>query len=195
MTPRHFRTATAFRAWLARHHASASDLVVGFYKKETGRPGLSYDEALDTALSFGWIDGVRRRVDNESYCIRFTPRKPRSYWSAVNIRKANALIARGAMAPAGLAAFERRSTGTPARYSFENAPAALPAACLKRLRADARAWADWRARPPGYRRTVTFWVMSAKQASTRERRLAILIACSARGEKIPAMRVAADRGD
>jgi uncharacterized protein YdeI (YjbR/CyaY-like superfamily) len=176
-----------------RHHASASELLVGFYTKETGRPGMACDEALDAALSFGWIDGVRRRVNDESFCIRFTPRKARSYWSAVNIRKANALIARGEMTPAGLAAFERRARSTDRRYSFENKPSALPAPFLKQLQANARAWADWNARPPGYRRTVTFWVVSAKQQATRERRLATLIACSARGERIPAMRVSADQ--
>ena len=185
MKPTFFRTPAAFRAWLDRNHDKVRELVVGFHKMDSGRPSVTYPEALDEALCFGWIDGVRRSLDADSYTIRFTPRKTKSYWSLVNLRKVKVLIEAGRMAPAGLAAYERRDESTAQKYSFENRPSRLPPAYEKRLRANKVAWADWNSRPPGYRRTAAFWVTSAKLEATRERRLASLIAAAAARRMVP----------
>jgi uncharacterized protein YdeI (YjbR/CyaY-like superfamily) len=182
--PTFFRSAGEFRAWLARHHGSAAELWVGFHKKTSGRGGITYGEALDEALCVGWIDGVRKSLDATRYTIRFTPRKPRSGWSAVNIRHVNRLMAEGRMRPSGLDAFERRDPKR-AGYSFEERPRRLPPALAKRFRADTHAWAFFQAQPPSYRRTALFWVLSAKKEETRERRLTTLIACSAKEARIP----------
>lgn len=186
--PTFFRTSAAFRKWLARNHDRASEIFVGFYRKDSGKGGLTYVEALDEALCYGWIDGVRMRVDHESYAQRFSPRTSSSYWSAVNIEKAKALHAAGRMMPAGLAAFERRDETRAARYSFEAGTPAFDAAALKTFRSNRKAWAYFSASPPGYRRLMTFWVMSAKRQETRDRRLATLIACSAREQRIPLLK-------
>ncbi len=178
MKPRAFRTAAAFRSWLERHHAVESELVVRCFKVEARRRGMTYAEALDEALCFGWIDGVRRSVDEHSFSVRFTPRKAKSYWSAVNRRHAERLEAEGRMRPAGRAAF-RSGTGAAAdRYSFERRPQGLSPEYEQRLRARPCAWAFYQRQPPWYRRTSAFWVMSAKREETRERRLSELIACS-----------------
>jgi len=179
-----FKTPSAFTRWLVKHHASSKELWVGFYKKATGRPSITWPESVDEALCYGWIDGVRRSVDAVSYAIRFTPRRPESIWSAVNRRRARVLICEGRMQPTGLDAFRRRSRTKPARYSYENRPQQLPPKLLGPLRANARAWAFYRAQPPWYRRTSAWWVVSAKKDETRLRRLAQLIACSARGKTI-----------
>jgi uncharacterized protein YdeI (YjbR/CyaY-like superfamily) len=146
---------------------------------------VRYQAALDEALCFGWIDGQNKGIDDESYVQRWTPRKKGSYWSAVNIEKAQRLIAEGRMMPAGLAAFEARDKGAPARYSFENAPQELPPAMEKELRADKAAWAFWKEQPPSYRRAATWIVLSAKKEETRLRRLRSLIAHAAKGERLP----------
>jgi uncharacterized protein YdeI (YjbR/CyaY-like superfamily) len=178
-----FETPEAWRAWLAEHHETATEVEVGFRRKATGLPTMTWSEAVDEALCFGWIDGVRRSIDEASYRNRFTPRKPRSNWSKVNVAKYRALEAAGKVHPAGRAAFER---GVPSDYSFERQePAQLSSEFEARLRADERAWADWSARPPGYRRTVAHWVTSAKRPETRERRLGTLIECSRAGRKVP----------
>jgi len=182
--PRFFKTAAAFRQWLARHHADTGELLVGFYKKDSGKGGITYPEALDEALCFGWIDGVRRSRDAESYTIRFTPRKARSNWSAVNVRHVKRLVAAGRMQPPGLAAYERREADK-AGYSYEERPTRLSPALAKRFRAAKKAWAFFQAQPPGYRRTATFWVMSAKREDTRERRLTTVIQYSGEGKRIP----------
>jgi uncharacterized protein YdeI (YjbR/CyaY-like superfamily) len=187
ISPRFFRTPAAWRAWLAKNHDRVELLWVGFHKKGSGRAGIALPEAVEEAICFGWIDGQMSPLDAHSYAVRFTPRKARSYWSKVNTRRANALIAAGRMAPAGLAAFERRDAAATEKYSFEREQAALDPAFEKRFRANRRAWAHWQERPPGYRRTATFWVMSARKAETREKRLATLIACSAEGRPIPAL--------
>ena len=179
-----FPSARAWRAWLGEHHDSAREAWVGFYRKDSGRAGLTYPEALDEALCFGWIDGVRRKIDDLSYTNRFTPRKARSYWSDVNTRRANELIALGRMAPAGRAAFGARDTARTARYSFERATAAFDAALLARFRRHRRAWAFFEAQPPSYRKTATWFVVSAKQEATRLRRLETLIARCAAGERL-----------
>lgn len=146
--PRFFDSSADFRAWLERHHATAAELRVGFHKKSSAKKGIGYPEALDEALCFGWIDGVRRSIDDTCYTIRFTPRKPKSNWSLVNIKRVGELTTAGRMAAAGLEAFERRDE---------------------------------------YRRTTSYWVMSATKEETRGRRLAALISCCAKGERVPVL--------
>jgi len=180
--PRFFATAAEFRAWLAAHHADEPELLVGFYKKGSGRPSMTWPESVDEALCFGWIDGIRRRIDDERYSIRFTPRRPRSIWSAVNIRRAGELIAEGRMTPAGLGAFEDRDEERSAIYSYEQRrQAALEPEQERRFRADEAAWQWFQSRPPSWRRAAIYWVTSAKRPETRERRLAALIEAAAAG--------------
>jgi uncharacterized protein YdeI (YjbR/CyaY-like superfamily) len=181
---RFFRSAAGFRKWLERHHARASEVWIGFYRKDSGRTGISYAEAVDEALCFGWIDGVRRKVDAESYTNRFTPRKPRSNWSAVNIRRVQALTAAGRMAAAGTTAFETRDPRRTQRYSFEQRPQDLPAAYARRVKSVPGAWAFFSSQPPFYRRVATWWVVSAVKEETRQRRLEALIEASADGRRI-----------
>jgi uncharacterized protein YdeI (YjbR/CyaY-like superfamily) len=189
MEPTFFATSAQFRAWLERHHHSSTELLVGFHKRGTGRPSMTWHESVDQALCFGWIDGVRRRIDDGSYSIRFTPRKPRSTWSAVNVKRMKELIAQGLVAPAGLAAFERRTDDRTAIYSYEQRHSAkLEPEQQQRLEADPQAHAFFVAQPPSYRRTAIHWVTSAKKPETRERRLTQLIECSAAGELVPPLR-------
>lgn len=185
MRPRLFRTPAEFRRWLERHHSSASELLVGFYKVGTGRASISWPEAVDEALCFGWIDGIRRRVDDSSYTIRFTPRRPGSIWSAVNVRRARELSARGRMAAAGLQAFEARRPNRSGRYSYEQRPAALVAPYSGMLGRNPRARKFFEAQAPSYRRAATWWVLSAKKEETRLKRARTLVGLSARGELIP----------
>jgi uncharacterized protein YdeI (YjbR/CyaY-like superfamily) len=186
MEPAFFATPDEFRAWLDAHHATETEVLVGFHKKGSGRPSITWPESVDQALCFGWIDGVRRRIDDDSYSIRFTPRKPRSIWSAINVKRFGELTELGLVRPAGIAAFERRSDDRTGIYSYERREAAeLQPAMAERFRADARAWAWFEAQPPWYRRTATHWVMSAKKPETRERRLDRLIADSAAGRTVP----------
>ena len=181
--PQFFATPEDFRAWLAGHHAAARELWVGFHKVGTGRPSITWPEAVDQALCFGWIDGVRKSVDAERYMIRFTPRKRGSRWSTVNVARVQELTAAGLMRPAGVAAFEARTeVGT---YSYEQRDeAAFDPERERRLRENAAAWEYFQAQPPWYRRTATHWVMSAKRDETRDRRLARLIEDSAHGRPI-----------
>jgi uncharacterized protein YdeI (YjbR/CyaY-like superfamily) len=183
--PVFFRSAKELASWLDEHG-------IGFHKKSSGKPGTTYREALDEALCSGWIDGVRKGIDESRFTVRFTPRKKKSIWSAVNIRRVGELVSAERMKPRGLAAFERRQGG-PAPYSFESRPRELDAASAAALRRDARAQAWFDAQPPSYRRTATFWVMNAKLLATRERRLRTLIDCSRRGEPIPPLRWARKR--
>lgn len=183
--PKFFRTPAAFRAWLEKRHADADELLVGFRKKGTGKPSLTWPESVDEALCFGWIDGIRRRLDDESYTIRFTPRRPGSIWSAVNIARAEALIADGRMRPAGLAAYEARRENRAGIYSYEQRPAELPEPFAKLLKRNAAAWRFFTAQPPSYRKAVCWWVVSAKKEETRLRRLDKLAEHSARGERLP----------
>lgn len=184
MTPRFFKTPRELRSWLAANHATVPELLVGFYKKASGKPSVTYHEALDEALAFGWIDGVRRNRSADSYTIRFTPRKPRSYWSLVNIKRAKDLIAKGRMAKPGLAAFEKRDELRAKKYSYEREAAAFGPAELRVFKADKPAWTFFEAQPPGYRRVITFFVMSAKKEETRVRRLAILLQHCQEGRRI-----------
>jgi uncharacterized protein YdeI (YjbR/CyaY-like superfamily) len=172
--PRFFTSAADFRRWLEKNHAQP-ELWVAFYKKASGRGGLTYKEALDEALCFGWIDGVRKRLDEEAFVQRFTPRTAKSYWSAVNIRRAEELAASGRMHETGLVAFARRDKDAAERYSFERQTATLDAAAEKQFRARAKAWEFFQSAPSGYRRLVIHWVTSAKRPETRQRRLETLI--------------------
>jgi uncharacterized protein YdeI (YjbR/CyaY-like superfamily) len=183
VTPRHFRSATAFRTWLERHHNRRTELWVGFHKKASGRRGLSYKEALDQALCYGWIDGVRRSVDESSYVQRFTPRTATSNWSQINIRRVAQLTELGQMAEPGRRVFEAR-VARKAPYSYEHPPAEFPSAFLRAFRANRGAWAFFGAQPPGYQRLVRFWVLSAKKDVTRARRFATLLDDCAAGRRI-----------
>jgi len=184
MGPATFASQREFREWLQKNHRATPELLVRCYKVGAEDRGLTYREALDEALCFGWIDGVRRRLDEDSFSTRFTPRKPKSKWSAVNVKRATELQAEGRMHPSGVAAFAGRMTAHPRRYSYETPPAQLDAGSLKKLRANKRAWTFFQTQPPWYRRTSAFWVMEAKREATRERRLAELIARSANREPI-----------
>jgi uncharacterized protein YdeI (YjbR/CyaY-like superfamily) len=177
-------SAREFRAWLRTHHQTANELLVRCYKVAAKDKGLTYQQALDEALCFGWIDGVRRGVDHESFSTRFTPRKPKSYWSAVNIRRAKQLEAEGRMQKAGREAFAACEAQNSRRYSFESRPRKLPPGYQKQLKANQRAWRFFRAQAPWYQRTSIFWVMEGKREETRLRRLDDLIDRSARGEAI-----------
>ena len=183
-TPTFFKTPADFRAWLEAHHASAPELLVGFFKKTSGRPSITWPESVDEALCFGWIDGVRRRIDEKSYSIRFTPRRKGSIWSNVNTKRVAALLQDNRMHPAGIAAFEARDPKKTGVYSFERETAALPREFVRKFRANARAWAFFCAQPPGYRRLVAYYVVSAKRPETRTRRLERLIDDSARGRRV-----------
>lgn len=186
---RHFATSELFRAWLEVHHASSAELWVGYWKKSTGRPSVTWEATVDEALCFGWIDGIRKRIDDEAYTIRFTPRRAKSVWSHRNIERFEALSAAGLVSPAGHAAFSRRTEARSRVYAFEQATRPeLSADYVARFRADVAAWRDWESRPPGYRRQVAHWVMSAKRESTRERRLAALIEDCAAGRKVKPLR-------
>ena len=184
MKPRAFATPPDFRAWLEKRHATETELLMRLYKTHARSKGIGYREALDEALCFGWIDGVRRALDEDSFVQRFSPRKKKSVWSAVNIARVAELERAGRMEAPGLAAFRARQDG-PAPYSFESKPMALAPAFLAALKANARAWKHYEARPPGYKRVALFWVMSAKQEATRARRFQVLLQACARGEPIP----------
>jgi uncharacterized protein YdeI (YjbR/CyaY-like superfamily) len=181
----HFPAQAKFRGWLLKNHDKASEIFVGFYRKDTGLGGMTYKEAVEEALCFGWIDGVMRKVDDVSYAQRFTPRKPVSNWSNINVAHVQRLTAEGRMHPAGLAAFNVRRADRTGIYSFERAEAAkLPPAFAKRFKANQKAWEFFNAQPPGYRRLMTHKIVSGKQEATRERWLAKVIAASARGRRI-----------
>ena len=185
--PTRFRSPAAFRAWLAKHHHRRAELIVRCYKVHAREKGITYRQALDEALCFGWIDGVRRSLDDESFSVRFTPRKPRSIWSRVNVARARALEAEGRMTAPGLSAFKARDEARSGVYSFESGPVPLGPPYERRLRANRAAWQYFQKQAPWYRRTCAFWVMSAKREETRTRRLETLIAFSARGAPIPAL--------
>jgi uncharacterized protein YdeI (YjbR/CyaY-like superfamily) len=187
MKPQYFTTPAKFHDWLKKHHAAYTELLVGFYKKSSGKPSITYQEALDEALCFGWIDGIRKSVDEERYTIRFTPRRPISNWSNVNLKRVNELIALGRVTPAGLAAFEARKTEKSGIYSYENHPQQLSAEYEKQFRANKKAWEFFQSQAPYYQRTACGWVMSAKKEETRLRRLAILIEDSAQRRRFGEM--------
>ena len=179
-TPHFFESAAAFRKWLKEFGESERELIVGFHKVGSGRPSMTWPESVDEALSYGWIDGVRTRIDEHSYKIRFTPRRKNSVWSAVNIARAESLIANGRMAPPGLAAYARRTERRSRVYSYEQGDEPeFTGAELRRFRKQSAAWEYFQNAPPSYRKTVTRWVTSAKRSATRARRLSELIdACT-----------------
>ena len=181
-----FATPAELREWFEHHHDQADELLVGYWKKHTGRTGVSHTEAIEQALCFGWIDSVGRRIDEDRYQVRFTPRRRGSVWSAVNVATIARLTEQGLMRPAGLAAFEGRRPDRVASYSYEQpADARLDDEQLARLRADDRAWTWFSAQPPAYRRAAVHWVVSARREDTRERRLQQLISDSAAGRRVP----------
>ncbi len=183
--PKFFRSPAEFRRWLAAHHASAAELWVGFRKKATGAPSITWPESVDEALCVGWIDGLRKRIDDAGYTIRFSPRKPGSIWSAVNVRRARALIEQGRMRAAGLKAYEARRANRVGVYSFEQRSVALPPPYEAKLQRNAAAWRFFHAQTASYRRAAMWWVVSAKQEATRLRRLEQLIDHSAHGRCAP----------
>jgi uncharacterized protein YdeI (YjbR/CyaY-like superfamily) len=183
-SPTFFVTPAAFRKWLEKHHAEEAELLVGFYKRDSGKPSITWPESVDQALCFGWIDGVRRRIDDVSYSIRFTPRKAVSNWSAINIARVAELTKLGLMAAAGLRAFEKRREDKSAIYAYENKVRTLAPADEKRFRANRKAWAFFTAQAPSYQRVAIYWVTSAKREETRERRLATLIDDSANSRRL-----------
>jgi uncharacterized protein YdeI (YjbR/CyaY-like superfamily) len=184
MQPAFFPTESDFRRWLAENHQSADELLVGFWKKATGKPSIDWPQARDQALCFGWIDGIRRSLGEEAYTIRFTPRRKGSIWSTVNVERFAALKADGMMTVAGERAYEENKAKS-GLYSYERELAAFSAEDEAQFRKHKAAWADWERRAPGYRKNVLHWVTSAKRPETRAKRLAILIECCAKGEKIP----------
>jgi uncharacterized protein YdeI (YjbR/CyaY-like superfamily) len=187
--PIFFDSPAAFGAWLEEHHATETEIWVGMYKKATGKQVMNWSQAVDEALCWGWIDGLAKGIDDVSHKQRFTPRKPTSNWSAVNVRKVEQLRKEGRMRPPGEAAFARRRPDKTGVYSFEQPgePAFTPEQQAQ-LEAHDAAWAYWQARPPGYRRTATWWVISAKREETRARRLATLIEDCAAGRLIKPLR-------
>jgi uncharacterized protein YdeI (YjbR/CyaY-like superfamily) len=182
--PRFFRSAAELRTWFEKNHKKVEELWIGLQKSKSEKKGVRYSEALDEALAFGWIDGVRKTIDDTTWTIRFTPRRRGSIWSQVNIRRVKALEALGRMTPAGLAVFSARDPARAKLYSFENRDKKLSPAYEKTLRANRKAWSFFQAQPPWYQRVAAFWVMSAKKEETQQRRLATLIEDSGSGRRL-----------
>ena len=193
MDLRHFESAEEFRRWLTDHAGTASKVVLALYKRRSGRSGITYRQALDEALCFGWIDGVRRGLDPDRYTVRFTPRRRRSVWSRINIRRFEELQAQGRVTPAGLRAFRARRAELSGVYSFENRHRPLAPDYQARFEANHAAWTFFQARPTWYRKTASWWVMSAKKEDTRQRRLGILIEDSAAARTIRPLTRPSDR--
>ena len=183
-SPTFFPTPSAWRKWLSANHAKKTELLVGFYKTTSGKPSMTWPESVDEALCFGWIDGVRKSIDDTSYSIRFSVRKPRSIWSQINLKKVEQLIACGKMQPAGLAIFQNRDPTKVNRYSFEQAELKFDDAVLAVFTARKKAWAFYQAQSPTYRKQITWWVMGAKLPATRLKRLTTLIEQSEKGLRI-----------
>ena len=186
--PVFFPTPADLRAWLEAHHDSADELWVGYYKKATGIPSIDWPESVDQALCFGWIDGIRKSIDDKSYRIRFTPRRKGSHWSARNLGRMKHLIGAGLVTEAGMAAYRARDPENEKRAAYEQGEVRLPDEYERQLKAVPEAWSYWEGERPSYRKQVTWWVVSAKREETRERRLGILIESCAQGEMIPPMR-------
>lgn len=182
-----FPSAEAFTEWLAGHHADTRELWLGYYKKGSKKTGITYPESLDAALCFGWIDGVRIKVDDDSYANRFSPRKPGSLWSPTNIKRVEELIVLGRMQPAGLTAYEARKEKVFGEFTYANRSPDMPESYAGILKQNEAAWTFYQAQPPSYRKVVNWWVVCAKKEETRLKRLAELADCCARGRLIPAM--------
>jgi uncharacterized protein YdeI (YjbR/CyaY-like superfamily) len=184
MFPKFFAKQSDFRKWLAKNHKTHTELLVGFYKVNSGKASMTWPQSVDEALCFGWIDGVRKRIDDESYSIRFTPRKPTSIWSAVNIKKIEDLTQKGLMQPAGLAAFETRTENKSKIYAYENEPAKLSPDFEKTFKAKNKAWAFFTDQAPSYQKTMIHWIMRAKQEATKLSRLEKTIAESENQKRV-----------
>lgn len=184
MKPIFFASPIDFRSWLEANHDKEKELIVGFYKVKSGKPSINWSQSVDEALSFGWIDGIRRSIDEESYCIRFTPRNPRSIWSAVNIKKAEELINKGLMQPDGLRLYQNRKVEKNIVYSYENKPERLPAEFEEMFIKEPEAWNYFIKQPPSYRKTILYWIMSAKTESTQLNRLQKTIKTSGLGKRL-----------
>ena len=182
--PTFFKTPADFRKWLTKNHEAVAELWVGFYKKDSGKPSITWPESVDEALCHGWIDGVRKSVDETSYKIRFTPRRPRSIWSAVNIKRVAELTKQGRMTPAGEKAFAARSDYRSGIYAYEQRSPELPAEYAKHLRKNKAAAKFFESQPPSYRKLAMWWIVSAKQEETRLKRLAKLIEASANQRRV-----------
>lgn len=180
-----FKDSSELRKWLAENHQSATEIWVGYYKKNSGKANFTWSESVDQALCFGWIDGIRKSIDEESYKIRFTPRKPTSIWSAVNIKKIENLKAQGLMQPAGLEAFAKKKKDKSQVYAFEQKEVSLDPVYENQIKANTKAWDYFQQLSPYYKKASIWYVMSAKRETTRQKRIQILIECSEKGEKIP----------
>ena len=184
MKPEFFKTPADFGTWLEKHHATATELWVGFYKKDSGKPSITWPEAVDQALCFGWIDGIRKRVDEISYQIRFTPRRRGSIWSAINIKRAKELARQKQMRPTGLKAFAARIENKSGIYSYEQRKTDLEEPYAKLLKKNKEAWNFFEKQSPSYRKIIGWWIISAKKEETRMARLAKLISESAKGKRL-----------
>ena len=194
MKPKFFSSPEQFREWLEKNHDRADELLIGFHKKDSGKKSITYPQALDEALCFGWIDGVRRRLDETSYTIRFTPRKPKSIWSNVNVRHVERLKKAGRMAEPGLRAYALRDPKRTGIYAFENEARELSPEFEKKFRANKPAWEFFQSEPPSIRRVCVFWVMGAKKEETRLRRLDSLIDSASKGIRRGVMETRASKG-
>ena len=187
-SPAFFPTPAEFRAWLKKNHNRKSELLVGYYKKATGKPSVTWEETVDEALCYGWIDGVRRARDEESYVVRFTPRRPKSAWSRRNIERVEALKAAGRMRKAGLDAYAYKDVHADSGYAVSDRPQRLPEEMVAKFKQHPGAWRFYGSQPPGYRKHTVAWIVSAKREETRQRRLATLIEDSANGLRIKQLR-------
>jgi uncharacterized protein YdeI (YjbR/CyaY-like superfamily) len=179
-----FKSPNYFRKWLEKNHNKVQEQWVGFYKKSTGKSSLDWPKSVDEALCFGWIDGIRKSIDDESYKIRFTPRKPGSNWSAINLKKIDELIKLGLMKPAGMKVYNERKINKTGEYSYENRPTGFEGEYEKLFKKDKKAWEYFNSQSPSYRRTASWWVISAKREETRLKRLNTLIEDSANGKRL-----------
>ncbi len=185
MRPKFFQTPAELEQWLAEHHESADELWIGYYRRSSDRPSITWPESVDEALCYGWIDGIRKRIDDTSYKIRFTPRRPGSNWSKRNVERAEVLIEQGRMRAPGLAALKDRKEPKSGAYSYEQRSVELQEPYNRILKKNTTAWDFYQAQSASYRKTVNWWILSAKKEETRLRRLDKLIRYSSRGEKIP----------
>ena len=184
MKPKFFRTSADFRTWLEKNHETAADLWVGFYKKDSGKPSITWPESVDQALCFGWIDGIRKRIDEISYQIRFTPRRRGSIWSAINIKRAEELFGQKQMRPIGLKAFAERIENKSGVYSYEQRSTELSEPYANLLKKNKAASNFFNKQPPSYRKMIGWWIVTAKKEETRLARLAKLISASANGKRL-----------
>lgn len=185
---KYFKTEENLRKWYMKNHNKLTEQWIGYYKKTSGKPGITYSQAVDQALCFGWIDGIAKGIDENQYCQRFTPRRPNSIWSAVNLKKVDALIKKKLMTPAGMKIYNERNKDKTNMYSFEQNKHELPAIYEKKFKANKKAWENFHKMAPSYRKPAIWWVISAKQEETQLRRLATLIEDSEAGRKIKQMK-------